>query len=66
MSFNRSALAESFPDLKLLEEQLFNSLDGGGQVKDDASQELRRLRQRKHSATARIGKNPILHFRQEP
>ncbi|HEY3783193.1 MAG TPA: endonuclease MutS2 [Fimbriimonadaceae bacterium] len=47
-------LAGQFPELKLLEDQLFSSLDGGGDVKDGASQELGRLRQRKHSATSRI------------
>jgi DNA mismatch repair protein MutS2 len=47
-------LASQFPELKLLEDQLFSSLDGGGEVKDGASQELGRLCQRKHSATSRI------------
>jgi DNA mismatch repair protein MutS2 len=47
-------IAQSLPELKLLEEQLSSSLDSGGEVRDSASAELARLRQRKQSATSRI------------
>lgn len=47
-------LAERFPELKLLEDQLFAALEPSGDVKDGASSELARLRQRKRAATSRI------------
>jgi DNA mismatch repair protein MutS2 len=48
------AHADLFPDLKTLEDQIFAALEGSGEVKDGASSELARLRQRKQAATSRI------------
>lgn len=48
------ALAVSFPELKTLEDQIFSALEGSGEVKDSASPELARLRQRKIATTSRI------------
>ena len=46
--------AQFFPDLKNLEDQIFGALEGSGEIKDSASPELGRLRQRKLAATSRI------------
>jgi len=47
-------LAQFFPELKTLEDQIFGALEGSGEVKDSASPELARLRQRKQAAMSRI------------
>lgn len=45
---------EFLPEAKRLEEQIFDSLEPGGEVKDGASSQLASLRQRRKSATARL------------
>ncbi|MDR3692790.1 MAG: endonuclease MutS2 [Fimbriimonas sp.] len=49
-----SAYAEGLPDAKRLEEQLFDSLEPDGSVKDAASVTLSNLRQKKKNTTSRI------------
>jgi DNA mismatch repair protein MutS2 len=46
--------AEALPELKRLEDTLYDSLDPSGDVKDSASATLASLRQRKKAASARI------------
>lgn len=46
--------AQFLPELKPLEDQIFRALEGSGEVKDTASPELARLRQRKQAAMSRI------------
>ena len=47
-------LAEVLPELPSLEEKLYRSLDGSGEVKDDASSELLRLRKQRASRAQKI------------
>ena len=49
-----SPLGESLPEARKLEEQLFDSLEPDGSVKDSASPALTLLRQKKKSTTSRI------------
>lgn len=51
---NLSPYGESLPEARKVEEQLFDSLEGDGTVKDSASTTLGTLRQRKKSTTVRI------------
>jgi DNA mismatch repair protein MutS2 len=46
--------AEALPDLRKLEETLFDSLDGDGTIKDSASAALGALRAKKRSLNARV------------
>ena len=49
-----SPFADSLPEARRLEEQLFDSLESDGTLKDGASPALTLLRQKKKSTTARI------------
>ncbi len=46
--------SESLPDLKRLEDNLLESIDGDGTIKDSASPALATLRQKKRAAASRI------------
>ncbi len=46
--------AQFLPELRPLEDQIFGALEGSGEVKDTASPELAKLRQRKQAAMSRI------------